>query len=372
MTAAPEPARSGRRARRALLWALGLAITGVSLWLALQDVPLREVGEIIGKTNWPVLLLLGVPAQVAAVWVRALRWRHLTDVILPIPVLPLFRATAIGFMANNLLPGRAGEVVRAWTLSRETGASGAGILGTVVLERVIDSVTFLTLAAVVLWVGGTSTLGDGLMAGAAISLLVALILPVAVLVWLRVAPEQALGVMHRVLAAVLPARLSEQIEGLLLRFSKGLGSLRGGKHLFWIVFHSVLLWGVVSVIPFYAGVVALGIDLGSFSRTIAAAFVTLAAVGLAVALPAAPGFFGTYHLACKEALGVFGVPDSRAFAMAVVTHGTFWLTMNLLGLLLVPFGRVGLRAGLEAASSSDGNPDENAPGSDQDPAPDRR
>jgi len=359
----PETAlrsQAAPRSRRALMWALGLSVTGVCLWLALRDVPLREVGQVLGRTRWPVLLLLAVPAQIAAIVLRARRWRHLTDVIQPIPVFALFRATSIGFMANNLLPGRAGEVVRAWVLARETGASGAGILGTVVLERVIDSVTFLGLASVVLWVGGTHALGGGAMAGAAASLMIALILPVAVLVWLRVAPEQALRFLHRMLTLVLPSRLSERVEGLLQRFAEGLGSLRGGRHLFWVMFDSVVLWAVVSVIPFYAGVVALGIQLGSPLRTLAAGYVTLAAVGLAVAVPAAPGFFGTFHLACKEALGVFGVPDSTAFAMAVLVHGTFWVTVTGLGLVLLPFGRAGLRAGLDAASS------------DQDTGQDRR
>ncbi len=350
------PPRTARR--RTLMWIVGLGVTALCLWLAVRDVPLREVGAVLAGTNWPVLLVLGVPAQIAAIYLRARRWRHLTDVIQPIAVFPLFRATSIGFMANNLLPGRAGEVVRAWVLSRETGASGAGILGTVVLERVIDSITFLALASVVLWASGTRALGGGLMAGAAVSLLIALILPVAILVWLRIAPEQALRFMHRTLTLVLPARLSEQVEGLLQRFAKGLGSLRGGSHLFWVSVDSVLLWAVVSVIPFYAGTLALDIDLGSVTRTLAAAYVTLAAVGLAVAIPAAPGFFGTFHLACKEALGVFGVPDSRAFAMAVLVHGTFWITVTGLGLALLPFGRAGLRAGLEAASSDqDGGED---------------
>ncbi len=352
--------RSGAAGRKGLAWALGLAITGICLWLALRDVPLREVGHVLSETDWPVLLVLGVPAQIAGIYVRARRWRHLTDVIQPMSVFPLFRATGIGFMANNLLPGRVGELVRAWVLSRETGASGAGLLGTVVLERVIDSITFLGLAGVVLWYGGAHAMGGGAMVGAALSLLIALILPLVVLIWLRIAPDQALGFMHRVLTWVLPARLWEPVEGLLKRFAEGLGSLRGGKHLFWIIVDSVVLWGVISVVPFYAGVAALGIDLGSLGRTLAAGYVTLAAVGLAVALPAAPGFFGTFHLACKEALGLFGVPDSTAFAMAVLVHGTFWITVTALGLLLLPFGRAGLRAGLEAASS------------DQEPAPDRR
>lgn len=346
--------------RRTTFWIVGLGVTILCLWLAVRDVPLDEVARVLGETRWPLLLALGVPAQIAAIWIRALRWRHLTDVIQPIPRFSLFRATAVGFMANNVLPGRAGEVVRAWVLSRETGASGAGILGTVVLERVIDSITFLLLASVVLWAGGTRHVGGGMMVGAAASLLVALILPVGMLIWLRIAPEQALGILHRTLTLALPSRLSDRIEGLLTRFAQGLGSLRGGSHLFWVTFHSVILWGAVSVIPFYAGVLALGIDLGSLGRTLAAGYVTLAAVGLAVALPAAPGFFGTFHLAAKEALSVFGVSDTRAFAMAVLVHGTFWITVTTLGLVLLPFGRAGLRSSLEAASS------------DQDDAPDRR
>jgi uncharacterized membrane protein YbhN (UPF0104 family) len=99
--------------RRPLLWIFGLAVTVFCLWLALRDVPLREVGEVLSHTNWVVLLLLGIPAQIAAIYVRSLRWRHLTDVIQPIPLFPLFRATSVGFMANNLLPARMGEVVRA-------------------------------------------------------------------------------------------------------------------------------------------------------------------------------------------------------------------------------------------------------------------
>ena len=358
--AAPDSASPRSSRRRALLWIVGLGITLLCLWLAIRDVPLREVGDVLSHANWSVLILLGVPAQIAAIYVRARRWRHLTDVILPIPVFPLFRATSIGFMANNLLPGRAGEFVRAWVVARETRASGAGILGTVVLERVIDSITFLALLSVVLWLSGMHALGGGMMAGAAVSLLIALVLPVGLLVWLRVAPERALGFLHRMLTLILPARLSEQVEGLLQRFAEGLGSLRGGRHLFWVILDSVLLWAVISMVPFYAGVLALGIQFGSLARTLEAGYVMLAAVGLAVAIPAAPGFFGTFHLAAKEALGVFGVSDSRAFAMAVLVHGTYWVTVTALGLVLLPFGRVGLRAGLEAASS------------DQDPDPDRR
>ena len=49
-------------------------------------------------------------------------------------------------MANNIFPLRMGEVVRSWYLARETGASAAALFGTVILERVIDTVTVIVLA----------------------------------------------------------------------------------------------------------------------------------------------------------------------------------------------------------------------------------
>ena len=384
--AAGAPASRGGAGRQLVLWGVGLGVTALALWLAVRDVNFHDAVEIIGGANWPLLVLVGIPAQVAAMVVRAMRWRHLTDVIQEIRFFPLFRATCIGFMANNLLPARAGEVIRPWVVSRETGASGAGILGTVVVERMIDSMCFLALLSAVVWGGGVRAFDGGAASLAVIGILVTVIVPVSALICLRVAPERSLLLLHRFASEFVPARLeafrsrlvpvlpertarwlariserlvhlSAEVEGLLVRFSKGLDSLRGGKHLFWVVVHSIVLWGVISVVPLYVGMESVGIDLGSPMRMLAASYVGLAAVGLGVAVPSAPGFDGTYHLACKAALEVFGVPDSRAFAMAVVTHATFWATVTLLGLAMLPFGRTGLRAGLEAAASADQDPD---------------
>ena len=66
-----------------------------------------------------------------------------------------------------------------------------------------------------------------------------------------------------------------------------------------------------------------------------AAWITLAAVGMAVAIPSAPGFFGTYHAACKVALEPFGVDSETAVAVGTLLHATFWSTLTLLGLLVL-------------------------------------
>ena len=95
------------RWRNPHVW-FGLAVTVLFGWLALRDVDLAEVQRSLAKADWVVLLTLSIPGYVLLLWVRALRWRHLTDPIRPMPLGALFRAMAVGFMANNIFPAAHG------------------------------------------------------------------------------------------------------------------------------------------------------------------------------------------------------------------------------------------------------------------------
>jgi uncharacterized protein (TIRG00374 family) len=290
------------------------------------------VWRTIANANWVLLVGLSVPSYLVTVYLRALRWRHLTDPIQSMQTAPLFRAVAVGFMANNIFPLRMGEVIRALYLSREVGAPRAAVFGTVVLERVIDTVMVIGLAAFVLSFHGGS--GDGFLAHGAILLIPIALAPLVGLVWLRIAPDGVIAIAAWLLRP-FPARVAEYVTDVLGRFADGLGALRGGVHLFWIGFHSFLIWLVFSTIPMLAGFWAVGIDMGGPFETLVASWITLAAVGMAVAIPSAPGFFGTYHAACKLALEPFGVAPETAVALGTLLHAVFWVTMTLLGLLVL-------------------------------------
>jgi len=310
---------------------LGLAITAVALWFALRGVDFRAVLREFEGARWGVLLGLSVPSYVAVVYLRALRWRHLTDPIQPMPTGALFRAVAVGFMANNLFPLRMGEFVRSWYLARETKTSAAAVLGTVILERVIDTLCVIGLAlGVVFFFGGeTGAWREGVLWLAPVALM-----PLGVLVALRASPERVLRV-AAVLLRPLPARLSEWLLDQLRAFAAGLGALRGGSHLGWIAFHSATIWLVASTIPMLAGFWALGVDFGSPARTVAAGWMTLAAIGIAVALPSAPGFFGVYHSACRLVLERFGISPEMAVALGTLFHAVFWVTLTGLGAIVL-------------------------------------
>jgi uncharacterized protein (TIRG00374 family) len=302
------------------------------MWLALRDVDLGAVVAEFRRANLLLLLGLSVPSYVLVVYLRALRWRHLTDPIQPIETGPLFRAVAVGFMANNVFPLRMGEFVRSWYLGRETGVSSAAVFGTVILERVVDTVMVILLALSVLLLRGGAD--DGAWRQGVVLLLPIAVAPVVGLLWLRAAPHQAVGLASFLLRP-FPVRLAESAAGQLERFAEGLGALSGGSHLFWIAFHTLLIWLVASALPMFAGFLAMGIDLGSPWNTLVASWMTLAAVGIAVALPSAPGFFGVYHSACRLVLERFGIAPEMAVALGTLLHAVFWVTLTGLGLLVL-------------------------------------
>lgn len=348
MTAPAAPARARTpRWRDPKVW-LGLVVTVFFGWLALRGVDLGEVRRAIAEADWVVLLGLSLPAYAAIIWVRSLRWRYLTDPIKPMPMAALVRAMTVGFMANNVLPARVGEVVRCWVLARETDSSAAAIFGTVVLERVLDAVAVILLVCLVLGLRSGGAEDERLVTGLLVLLLVAA-LPIVGLVLLKTRPEWVLGISRTVLRP-LP-KLSALAERLLVGFQAGLGAIRGGSHLFWLAAHTLMIWLVLSNIPVLAVFLAMDLELGGPADMLVAAWTTQAAIAVAVALPSAPGFFGLFHAACRFALVGLGISVSTALAAGTLVHGVMWVTLTVAGLVVLRAGHTSLGEVDEAAEA---------------------
>jgi uncharacterized protein (TIRG00374 family) len=330
---------------------VGLAITAVTLWFALRGVSFSALLQDIARANLAVLLIPSIPAYLVMLYIRALRWRHLTLAVARIDRGPVFRATAVGFMVNNVFPLRIGEVVRCWYLGRESGVSSAAIFGTVIVEHLIDAAVVLSLAALLL--GSRGAAATGLDPRAVLPALAALVaVPVLFIVALRLAPKQTVAVGTRISGSVLPKRWNQRVEQLLKQFVAGMGGLRGRHSLIWVTIHTATHWLVISIIPFAAALLALNIDLGGPVQTLTAGYNILMWVAVAVALPSAPGFFGPYHAACWVALQPLGVPKEAAVALGTVSHAVFWLTLTATGLVVLRFRNTRLEETLEAGSAS--------------------
>jgi uncharacterized protein (TIRG00374 family) len=315
-------------------------VTAVALYWTLHDVaPGELLGALSGANSWLILAML--PFHVIVLWLRAIRWRYLSQSIAPapLPMGALFRATAVGFMALNLLPLRIGELIRPWFLAKETNVRASAALGTIVIERAIDFTSVAIIGGVVLFFH-TSALPTWVRTGA--TLFVALsAIPFAITLAIRIEEQRTLRLAARALS-FLPERAAERVLDVLAQLARGLGSMRSWKDVAAVFLYSLLIWLVFIPFPFALGLFAFGIDL-SPQQMLLAVYTTLVFTALAIAAPAAPGFFGVYHFACREALALFGVSAAVAVGYGTIVHLVYWGPVTLVGLICV------LRSGLNLA-----------------------
>src|SRR6266508_4451826 len=211
-------------------WLIGLAISVALLVWVLYKIDLRKVWDYAQHANGWLLLLTVVVATVTFPS-RTIRWRLILRDIdgHRFPWRPLWHATTIGFMANNLLPARAGEVARAYVASRQLPVRFTTALGSIGVERVFDALVMLALMAVAIAApsfpantgfGGRSLSGLATAAG----LIFGAMLLLALIVVHR--PARWLGLLGRVLHRLLPARVADRLTHWAEGIVAGLGVLK--------------------------------------------------------------------------------------------------------------------------------------------------
>src|SRR5438132_2875912 len=213
----PVPVRLGRNRASASRWAwvVGLGITlGLLAW-AMHGVSARDLVDGVRRANRG-LMLATVALATLTFPIRTLRWRLILRDVGggAYPLRPLWHATAIGFMANNLLPVRAGEFARAYVASRQLPVRFSTALASVGVERVFDGLMLVSLMAVAIGSSAFPHRADiGRTSVSAITTTAAaffgVVLVVAVLVVHRPAPWLAL--LGRATHALLPARVAARV-----------------------------------------------------------------------------------------------------------------------------------------------------------------
>jgi uncharacterized protein (TIRG00374 family) len=302
------------------------ASVGLLVW-ALRGVSLDAVlGHIVAAQPGP--LVAAVIIATLTFPLRLVRWRLLLrdergD---PYPFGPLWHAISLGFMANNVLPFRAGELIRSYTAARLASARFTTVISSVAVERIFDALTVVALLTLGLLtsdlpgtmrVGGTSV---GNVARAA-GMLSAVALLAAILV--VAAPLAAERLARRVLR---DSRLADRIVDLIEGIRQGLTVLRSPARLAGVAFWSLVLW-LVNALAFYLGFGAFDIPV---SYTGALLMQGLLVLGISV--PSTPGFFGPFEAVIVASLALFGVPGSLAFSYAIAFHVTTFVPITVLGL----------------------------------------
>jgi len=233
----------------------------------------------------------------------------------------------IGYMANNVLPLRAGEVVRVYVVARRWSAVGAGgtghafwtVLATLIVERVLDSLAVVLMLAVLVLVVPV----PAFLQAAALAVLAIDLAGIAVLVALVAAPARCARLIER-LSARWP-RLRQRALSVFETFVRGLDGIRAPSHALPILLWTAILW----VIP--AAAASMMLTAMNLSLPWIAGWAVLAFVGLGISIPSAPGYVGVFHAAAALAVGLFGVAPAAAVGYALVLHASQILPVIALG-----------------------------------------
>ncbi|MGH7594504.1 MAG: lysylphosphatidylglycerol synthase transmembrane domain-containing protein, partial [Gemmatimonadales bacterium] len=286
-----------RRSARALQIGLGIAVSGVLVWLAFRHEPFADVWAII-RTAHAATMCVAVALSTVPFVLRVPRWRlllrHHHGGAIAVP--PLWNAIAIGFAANNLLPLRAGELLRVAAISRLAPVSFAAALSSVAIERVLDALVVVTLLGVGL-VGGQLPLNSGMTAKAewiGVLCLVAMLLAIGA-AWRR---DAAMRRFERLLpSGPASAKLVAFVDNVL----RGLGAMRDPRRAAPVILWSVVIW-LVNASAFFVAFRAFG-----FAVPFSGALVLQGAVMIGIAVPSTPGYVGVLDTAIYGTLLLYGV-----------------------------------------------------------------
>jgi glycosyltransferase 2 family protein len=282
------------------------------LWLSLTSADLS-------------LLLIAAVLQAGTLVIRAWRWQYLLKPLKRVRFSNSMSATAIGLMANMILPVRLGEIVRAVVLGHRERIDKSASFATVVIDRLLDGFTILFILVVLLLVAALP-LDQGWQqrlrwGGVMFFLLYGGVF--ALLFYLHRAPAQVLQRVRRCCAG-LPARWVDRLCHFLGSFSEGLHTLDHTEDLGQIAVTSLVLWGLIGVYNFLI-VLAFQLHL-----PLTVGFILLVAQAAAVMIPSSPGFVGTHHAASVACLSLWGVSPEVSLGVALVMHAIgYFLTIAI-------------------------------------------
>jgi len=297
----------------------GLAISALGLFLGFRKFNGVEFIDSIRQTNlWVFGLSMAV--MLFMMLMRGWRWKYLIYPIRNLPVRYMFEMEVIGFFGNNVFPFRLGEFLRGYALAKNQKMPVVTILGTIVIERTLDSLTFL-----VLMVGGAIAfpgMPEWVHTGGIISAVVILIF--GILVYISQLKRETLkGFVKR----KINMSTDNKIGKVIYSFWQGLTSLKNTPHLGLIIFQSLTIWAIC-IGNFWIMGVSLGVNFNLYSLLLIF-FVTSAIVSV----PSAPGYVGTYHAATIGILVFLGLELSLAQALAVIMHAVGFISLTAFGLV---------------------------------------
>lgn len=359
---------AARRVLRGFLSNAGWLVSAAALYLALRQISWSQVTALLRQADWSYLTLAVLGILVSFVG-KAVRWQILLnqgadeaadpngfrsdDLREPgrrkAPLSQVFMSHMSGQLLNLVFPARLGEVSRVYTI----GALGLGrsfVLGTIVLEKIVDLLAYAGLfLCLLLLLPLPSWVQDSGYTFAAAALLSAAAAGFAA--WKRDWLVQKLEALFGRLSNwrfSLGGRLQSAVSGRFRSSLESLAILRSRPAMLWVSAWSAVIWAS-ALLTNYWTLLALDIHL-----PLVASLLVLIALQIGISVPAAPGRVGVFEVACILALSVYGVDQAAALGYGLVLHGVAQLPLLVFGLVSLRLQGLGLPAGFGRDRAAEG------------------
>jgi glycosyltransferase 2 family protein len=319
---------------------IGTALTIILLAWAFRDVSFAAVWQAFQQANWG-WMGLGWVAYLLSYGVRARRWQTLMSATDRQGRFQTYlAATFVGFGASSVLPGYAGEVIRAAIPARLDRVPFEAAFGSIFAERILDlGVVFLYLLLPI-W-------GNALPAGALHHLPLGWVGAAILLTWLCLlglasVPQFVVRLVAKLCQLLGLGRFQTQLVTSVQHFLDGLGALRQPRLSAIALLETMLIWGL-NAVTYWAGLLAFGMVAPAPAPGFPGALFIQSATALAIILPSTPGYVGAFEAGIRFALGLYRVPIDLILAYALALRAVMFIATPLIGLA------VGVKLGLSRA-----------------------
>jgi uncharacterized protein (TIRG00374 family) len=299
---------------------LGIVVSAIFLFLALRGIDWGAFRDAFANARYQYLIP-GVIATMLGHFSRAVRWKFMMTPVKDCRIGPLWSATAIAFMVNNLVPARLGEFIRAIAIGRTERVSKSASFATIVYERVVD----VFVLVVLIWYCSVRVSAPGWLERSS-EILIVFNVALFVLLYVMVRWRRRFRAMLARLMRPLPTAAQRRVHGSADSFIDGLRVVSEPRAALPITVFSVAVWGF-AVLGVYFCVLAMNLNLPFLASVFVIVLVSLGSM-----IPSAPAFVGTYQYACVLGLALFGIERGPSLAFSAVYHATQFFPITITGL----------------------------------------
>lgn len=308
-------------------WA-GMGVSLFFMFLLFRKLDFHQLAQSLTEMD-PYFIAAAILFTFASYFCRALRWRYLLIPVKTCGIRNLYSTTVIGYMANNILPARLGEFIRAYLLAEKEQVPSAPVFATLVIDRLFDGFALMIMLLITLFAMDFPAADmQGVVSAmrtAGIFTFAAYLAIIAFIVFLKLRTVRALGLLAVILKP-FPAVIAEKLIPLLGSFISGIQFSRKMTHGAWVLISTLFIW-IFALIP-----IDLVFQSSHISLPFNASIFIMVLLVFAVMVPASPGYIGTYHYACYKGLSVFHIAGGKAMGLALVMHAISFFPVIIVGL----------------------------------------